>query len=102
VLEKELDTSDNLSLLLKSSTSDNSDISFEAHKFSSSPASHLFVKISSSLAASLPEIVSLSIFYGIANFQLTFQEIKPSNGYWITKKYFQHHRVFFVGKKIKF
>jgi hypothetical protein len=51
----------------------------------------LFAKISSSSATSLPEIVSLSIFYGIAaNIHLTFQEIKQNNGYWIIKNIFSN------------
>jgi hypothetical protein len=103
VLEKEFATYENFSLLLKSETSDNSDISFEVRKFSSLLLFILFAKISSSSATSLPEILSLSIFYGItANFQFTFQEMKPNSEYWIIKKYFQHHRAFFLGKKIRF
>jgi hypothetical protein len=58
-------------------------------KFSSLLLFTLFARISSSSATSLPEIVSLSIFYGAAaNFHLTFQEMKPNNGYWIITNIF--------------
>jgi hypothetical protein len=72
-------------------------------KFSSPLLFIVLAKIASSSATSLPETVSFYIFYGIAaNFQLSFQEMKRNNGYWIIKEYFQHHRAFFLGKKIRF
>jgi hypothetical protein len=50
-------------------------------KFSCLQLFILLAKLTSSSATSLLEIVSLSIFYGIAaNFQMTFQEMKPNNG----------------------
>jgi hypothetical protein len=61
----------------------------------------LFAKISSSSVTSLPEIVSLSIFHGIAaNLQLTFQEIKTNNRYWIIQNFSALPGIF-LGKENK-
>jgi hypothetical protein len=71
-------------------------------KFSSLLLFIIFAKISSSSATSLPEMVSLSIFYYIAaSFQLTLQEMKPNNGYWIIKNIYSTSSGIFLGKENK-
>lgn len=60
-------------------------------KFSSPLLFILFDKICSSMVTSLPEILSLCIF---------FMDINPNKGYWIIKHFSQHRQILFMGKEI--